>query len=117
MKTLVLVLLAVLFVGCQTLSADGKKVYIEKVSQDVMSVDTAKKKLEGMGCKYVSNIEAPVAMGNTPIEGRLVIGLKNKTAEAGGNAVISSMEQNLGAPIYTKGIVYKCPKDLVADGV
>ncbi len=77
----------------------------------------AKKKLENMGCKYIANIEAPIAAGSTDAAGRLIMGLKNKTAEVGGNAVISSLESNMGFPVFTKGIVYKCEKDLTADGV
>lgn len=82
-----------------------------------MSVDLAKKKLEDLGCKFIANIDAPVAAGSTDVDERLIIGLKNKTAEVGGNAVISSLEANLGMPIYTKGIVYKCEKNLVSDSV
>lgn len=116
-KIILLSVVSIAFVGCATLSPAGSKVHIELVSKDVIAVDAAKKKLEAAGCKYVSNIEAPIAAGSSPIYGRLEIGLKNKTAEVGGNAVISSMESNMGMPIYTKGIVYKCEKSLVADGV
>jgi hypothetical protein len=103
--------------GCSTLSDEGEKVHIEVVTKDTMAVDAAKKKLEGLGCTFVTNIEASVAMGSTPIGGRLIMGLKNKTAEVGGNAVISSLESNMGMPIYTKGIVYKCPQSLKANDV
>lgn len=116
-KCFMFALISFTFMGCSTLSVGGSKVHIEVISKDVMAVDAAKKKLEGLGCKFISNIEAPIALGSSDIQGRLVMGLKNKTAEAGGNAVISSMESNMGMPIYTKGIVYKCEKDLVADGV
>jgi hypothetical protein len=118
MKNKLLLCFAISFIaGCATLSVGGKKVYLEKVTKDTMSVETAKKKLESQGCRFVTNIEASIAAGNTDETARLIIGLKNKTAEVGGNAVISSLEANMGMPIFTKGIVYKCEKDLVADGV
>lgn len=116
-KSILLILSSLAFVGCATLSPAGSKVHIEVVTKDVMSVDAAKKKLEGMGCKFVTNIEAPVAAGSSDVGERLITGLKNKTAEAGGNAVISSLEASMGMPIYTKGLVYKCEKSLVVDGV
>ena len=103
--------------SCASLSEGGSKVYLEVVTKDVMSVNAAKKKLEDQGCTFVSNIEASIAAGSSDEMGRLIIGLKNKTAESGGNAVISSLEANMGMPVYTKGIVYKCKETLSADNV
>lgn len=117
LKTLISGIFLFTILGCATLSPAGAKVHIEVVTKDTISVDAAKKKLEGMGCKFINNIEAPVAAGSSDVNGRLIIGLKNKTADAGGNAVISSLESYMGMPIYTKGMVYKCDKNLVSDGV
>lgn len=103
--------------SCASLSEGGAQVHLELVTKDTMAVNAAKKKLEGLGCTFVSNIEAPIAAGSSDEVGRLIIGLKNKTAEAGGNAVISSLEANMGMPIYTKGMVYKCKESLRADNV
>jgi hypothetical protein len=114
--TISLMLLTTL-TGCATLTDGGSKVHLEIVTKDTLAVDTAKKKLEGQGCTFVSNIEASIAAGSSDEVGRLIIGLKNKTAEAGGNAVISSLEANMGMPIYTKGIVYKCKESLKSNDV
>ena len=111
-----LITLTLLF-GCATLSKDGEKVQIVKVTTNVQDVETAEAKLKTEGCTFVQNIDASIAAGSTDEYYRLEIGLKNKTAEVGGNVVISSMEAHMGMPIYTKGKVYKCKRDLKSNDV
>lgn len=118
MKNMTLIASCLLmFSGCATVSPGGSKVFIEVVSKQITVVEAAQKKFESMGCKYVTKIDAPIATGSNSEADRFIIGLKNKTAEVGGNVVISSLEITMGLPMYTKGIVYKCEKDLVSDGV
>lgn len=103
--------------GCATLSRGGEKVQIVKVSTNVQEVEEAESKLKKEGCVFVQSIEAPIAAGSTDESYRLEIGLRNKTAEVGGNVVISSMQAHLGMPIYTKGKVYKCNRDMRSEEV
>lgn len=103
--------------ACTTLSAGGEKVEIIKVTTNKADVEEAEAKLKKRGCKYIKNIEASVGMGSGPVGPRLKIGLKNKTAEVGGNAVISSLKAYTAMPIYTKGKVYNCPDGLKSEEV
>ncbi len=107
----------VVVTGCATLSTEGAKVQIMKVTTNKLDVEQAEASLKKESCTFVSDIEAPIAAGSTDEYYRLEIGLKNKTAEVGGNVVISSMETHMGMPIYTKGKVYKCPRDMKSDSV
>ncbi len=118
MKFILLVIVTTLFSGCATLSKEGKKVEIVTVqSANKSDVEKAIKDLEARECKFIENVEARVAAGGSPVNGRLIIGLKNKTAEVGGNTVISSLRVYSGMPIYTKGKVYKCPDKVTSDDV
>jgi hypothetical protein len=107
------VILALLFTAaCASVTEEGAKVHIEVVDRSIESVEKAQENFTKKGCELIGDIEAPIAMGSSDEFRRLVIGMKNKTAEVGGNAVISSMIASFGMPIYTKGIAYKCPGDI-----
>ena len=88
MKLLLLISLLGL-TSCASLTSGGKRVQIIKVSTNKLEIQKEKKKLIGNKCEELGNIEAPIATGSTPIPERLAIGLRNKTAEVGGNVVLS----------------------------
>lgn len=116
LKTIAL-LTPVFLAGCTTLSKGGEKVQIVLVSTNTLDVKEAEAKLKKEGCTFIQNIDAPIALGSTDEYYRLEVGLKNKTAEVGGNAVISSMQAHMGMPIFTKGKVYKCNHNIKSTDV
>ncbi len=107
-----------IFAGCATLSPEGAQVEIVTLkSTNNSEVEAAVKDLEKRNCVFIENIEAQVEVGSSDVNSRLIIGLKNKTAKVGGNTVISSLTVYSGMPIYTKGKVYKCPKNVTSKDV
>ncbi len=112
-KILSLTLLSTL-VSCASLSEGGKKVQLVLVDGTARDIKKEKTKLAKDKCKFIKKVEAKVAAGSTPVTGRLIIGLKNKVAEVGGNAVISSLKTH-GFPMHTYGLAYKCPVDASID--
>lgn len=107
-----LAFMLVFMVGCASKKIKPENVHVEVVQKSSISIDTARTKLLAHECHFKKNIEAPIAPGTGAEETRLLIGLRNKTAEEGGNAVISSLlPYSDGKKTYAKGMIYSCPED------
>lgn len=111
-------ILLMLLLSCAGKKIRGENVHVEVVQKSSISIDTARTKLLAHECHFKKNIEAPIAPGTGSEETRLLIGLRNKTAEEGGNAVISSLlPYTDGKKTYAKGMIYYCPEDHSTDHV
>lgn len=111
MKT-ILILSLLISVACSRLKIRGENVHVEMVQKSSVSIDAARGKLMTHKCEFKKNIEADIMPGTGSEESRLLIGLRNKTALEGGNAVISSLlPYTDGKRTFTKGMIYYCPED------
>lgn len=98
--------------GCSRMKIKGENVHVEIVQKSSISIDTARTKLLAHQCVFKKNIEADIAPGTGSEDGRLLIGLRNKVAAEGGNAVISSLlPYNDGKKTFVRGMIYYCPED------
>ncbi len=108
MKSLVLICFSsLIFVSCGSLSEKGSKVELIVVQGSAREIKAKQAELEKDGCVFLKKVEAPIVWGSAPVDARLAAGLKNKVAEEGGNAVISSLAAH-GVPMKSNGLAYKC---------
>lgn len=109
MNGLISLLLVGLLFSCASTTKKGDLVEVVPVDGSGRQISKAKKDLEKDGCKFLQKVEAGIAVGyNGDATDRLIIGLKNKVAEIGGNAVITSLKSH-GFPLKTNGLAYECP--------
>ena len=105
------------FLACVSLTEPGKKVQFLYVSANIIDLEKKEKELFERNCKFIKNIKADIGYDLDSVVSRLIIGLRNKAAEVGGNVFLSSLTQNFGTPIWTKGKVYSCPQSLQVDDI
>jgi hypothetical protein len=91
--------------GCATLSDNGKSVKIADPAQ-LSELKT---------CKEIGKVVESSEYGRS----QLVINLKNKTAEIGGNVLVSKLQTEktmgvLNAADVTQGKAFDCPQEVLA---